>query len=1263
MPSIDFDETRISDTNDTATQFISATNDEAVKTEGSTYSVGDTIEDLYQVKSEPISGGMGSVICVHHSSWNVDLAMKQPHLQTLDDARRELFVHECEAWINLGLHRNIVACYYVRVIDGVPSIFSEWMDGGSLKDRIDSRQLYKGNNEEILVRIVDVMIQSARGLAFAHSKGLIHQDVKPANILCNKDGDCKISDFGLANVKRLIVSTGATDSGKTALAANGGYTLQYCSPEQINGLPLSARSDIWSWAVTALEMFVGGCRWSSGPLAGYAFEDYLKHAIIPVPDAIKSLLADCFHEKESDRPHDFNIITSRLKGVYSEICGHEYPVEFDIDSNTNVEILNNKALSYLDLNKTEEAISLWEKALALAPNHPTVQFNYTLYKWRTGVITDLEAIRSLKLLEANSQTVESGFFLACVLCESGRYSEARMIINHYLELFQNDFRLQKLQQFCDKKEDSFSLVKKTIIDEGEVGALFGGIQYNSVNGLFYLSPTHISSRNSTVFFLIDKNGDLVSKRPVKPVDRRLIVSFEFMNDHQRIIAQWLDGSIDILDAGSFQVVSHVFDRMDRKDFYPWGIVGNHDRTMFVASYGLYDMKWCIVQEEKLTHIISEKDIKEAVDKYLSSLGNPSVINLGDSFNKYAICNINFDGTLSCDKILITLLNDGLFSVQILNENEKEKKKYREIKKQERDHETYRGEGRFALVNNFHQNELRVVDTQTKQIIYTYPKNVSFLATSSDDTCVCMIEGNEAVLLNLFTNRFMCDYTLSRIISISDFSQNKKKFSALFILAKQEYLKGDFSNALKHIETASEIPGFNKDPELMALNREVGRYCIIKSYWNVELGIRSFPYYLCVPGNDRQNRFIRIEDRGILDSLTKKVYKSSDGRSYLIIGKRKQAFAEFLKTEREKKGKEFLYGLKPDLDRPAFSQRLFRLTNGLNFFGSGLSAYFTDEHEKVLVTQHNDGTVNLWDVDSGYLIKDLSVRFNSKKNRMLVQDVSPDGKSVALFDIKTSTIEIWSLETYEQVHSFACTGVTVNGKKIDDMPPVFAAYIIDNSHYLTFTGKWQVILWDLDKEMPISIYEPLGLNLDRVYLSGGYSISPNQRFFLATDRQEDKNNSIVLYDLKTNEVKRISTITKISDVNGNPCTFTANKNMFITCEDYGEKGNQCRIINYINWKYEFPGWADWDESARPIVDSFIDLHETLSKDDIDELMLVLQNKELGWLRKEGVQKKIDEIKSERMCLKYRNEGRCEYCGGRFKGLFKKVCENCGRPKNY
>lgn len=225
---------------------------------------GDVLLGTYAVLSDAIRGGMGSVWRVEQKKERKELCMKRPQPKYFAEggaARKELFIHECENWIGLGLHPQIAACYYVREIGGVPTIFSEWMKGGSLEDRIRDRSLYRGPEEEQQKRILRIAIQFARGLHYAHSHGLIHRDVKPDNVLLTEDDQARVADFGLSGAYALLSTEAESapggDSRGTILVGSGGYSRLYCSPEQEAGRSLTRRTDIYSWAVSMLEVYDG----------------------------------------------------------------------------------------------------------------------------------------------------------------------------------------------------------------------------------------------------------------------------------------------------------------------------------------------------------------------------------------------------------------------------------------------------------------------------------------------------------------------------------------------------------------------------------------------------------------------------------------------------------------------------------------------------------------------------------------------------------------------------------------------------------------------------------------------------------------------------------------------------------------------------------------------------------------------------------------------------------------------------------------------
>ncbi len=111
---------------------------------------------------------------------------------------------------------------------------------------------------------------------------LVHQDVKPLNVLMTPDGIVKVTDFGLAKA-RAKAGESAEEKKKRALVSGSLHTVAYRSPEQANGEMLSQKTDIWSWAVSVLEMFEGGVFWYDGQSAGTNLETYAGEKVDGAP--------------------------------------------------------------------------------------------------------------------------------------------------------------------------------------------------------------------------------------------------------------------------------------------------------------------------------------------------------------------------------------------------------------------------------------------------------------------------------------------------------------------------------------------------------------------------------------------------------------------------------------------------------------------------------------------------------------------------------------------------------------------------------------------------------------------------------------------------------------------------------------------------------------------------------------------------------------------------------------------------------------------
>ena len=350
------------------------------------WNTGDLIDGMYEVRQVFTSGGMGNVYRVYHRSWDMDLALKQPRVEPLIAIERiRAFHRECELWSGINPHPHVVTCYYLRMIDNVPCVLTEFVDGGSLVDWIQCRRLYTGTEEIALARIFDIAIQSAWGLEQAHFADLVHQDVKPGNILVMADGTAKITDFGLASLASGSNGAGGVDSTSGELVSVNGMTPAFCSPEQARKDKISFKSDIYSWAVSVLEMFTGEVTWANGVAARYTLAEIKGKPIaadIPeMPKFVFDLLSSCLSSEPDQRPDGFREIADQLQVLFLDIFGEPHDRVRPDMALAELDALNNRALSMLDLgHPREEAEDLLLRVMKEDPMHPQASFNLDLLR-------------------------------------------------------------------------------------------------------------------------------------------------------------------------------------------------------------------------------------------------------------------------------------------------------------------------------------------------------------------------------------------------------------------------------------------------------------------------------------------------------------------------------------------------------------------------------------------------------------------------------------------------------------------------------------------------------------------------------------------------------------------------------------------------------------------------------------------------------------------------------------------------------------------
>jgi len=303
-----------------------STQHELISNESDSWEPDRVLLNEYLIEGILGEGGMGTVYLVaRRSSDNQRFAVKTLLTSALEDEERNrLFMRELRTWMELPEHPHTTVCCFFRTIEDRLAIFAEYIDGGTLQQWIRDKRLLT------IDKILDISIQCAWGLQAAHDQGVIHQDMKPANVLMTKDGTAKITDFGLAHARQAGGLDALPGEGKKSILVSAcGMTDAYCSPEQASWQKLSYRSDMWSWGLSVLEMFTGSVTWTHGSLAKTALDSFMKKGAYPpypsMPQALYELLTRCFAQDPKKRWASMDKVAEQLQGIYYDETGEKYP--------------------------------------------------------------------------------------------------------------------------------------------------------------------------------------------------------------------------------------------------------------------------------------------------------------------------------------------------------------------------------------------------------------------------------------------------------------------------------------------------------------------------------------------------------------------------------------------------------------------------------------------------------------------------------------------------------------------------------------------------------------------------------------------------------------------------------------------------------------------------------------------------------------------------------------------------------------------------
>jgi serine/threonine-protein kinase len=272
--------------------------------------VSELIAGRYELKDLVGSGGMSSVYRAFDTLLERNVALKILHEHfTGDEDHVERFRREARAVAQLS-HPHIVTVIDRGEKDGKQFIVFELVEGENLKELVE-----RGGPLPVR-RALELGLEIAGALAFAHGQGLVHRDVKPQNVLLDADGRAKVTDFGIA---RSLDAVSQTETG-TVLG-----TSHYVAPEQARGEQVDDLTDVYSFGVVLWELLCGEVPYPGDSFLAVA----MKHVNDPVPSVLErrpdtplrlaSLVESCMAKSPTERPPSMDTVVAELEECLAEL--------------------------------------------------------------------------------------------------------------------------------------------------------------------------------------------------------------------------------------------------------------------------------------------------------------------------------------------------------------------------------------------------------------------------------------------------------------------------------------------------------------------------------------------------------------------------------------------------------------------------------------------------------------------------------------------------------------------------------------------------------------------------------------------------------------------------------------------------------------------------------------------------------------------------------------------------------------------------------
>ena len=272
--------------------------------------VGSTFADRYHILEKLGKGGMGGVYKARDINIDENVALKilNPEIAS-DEQTLQRFRNELKLTRKIS-HRNICRVFDLSEHEGIHFISMEYVSGEDLKSLIHRVEQLTVGKAVIIAR------QICEGLNEAHRLGVVHRDLKPQNVMIDREGNAKVMDFGIA---RSVKSKGITEEGVIV------GTPEYMSPEQVEGNDIDGRTDIYSLGIILYEMLTGRLPFEGKTPLSVAVKQKSEMPLNPrrlnsqIPENISRMILKCLKKKRDERYQDVRELLAELRQIEKQM--------------------------------------------------------------------------------------------------------------------------------------------------------------------------------------------------------------------------------------------------------------------------------------------------------------------------------------------------------------------------------------------------------------------------------------------------------------------------------------------------------------------------------------------------------------------------------------------------------------------------------------------------------------------------------------------------------------------------------------------------------------------------------------------------------------------------------------------------------------------------------------------------------------------------------------------------------------------------------